>query len=330
MRLDWPIEIAGTGIGVPKQVVTNEDFARRLDTSDEWIVQRTGIRERRIAAPEQATLDFAVQAAQAALADAQLSPQEVDMIVCATITPDHVLPALSCELQARLGCRTVPSFDLAAACSGFVYGLITASQFINSGLAQNVLLIGAECLTRITDMEDRSTAVLFGDGAGAAVLRRSTNARSRIMAARFGADGARSDLIRVPAGGSRLPPSATTVNERLHYMRMRGREVYKWAVVQLQHLISDTLADAGVTNDDVRLLVPHQSNLRIIESAMEKMGLTEDRVIINIQRYGNTSAASVPLALHEARHTGRFKAGDLILLLAIGAGLTWGSALMRV
>ncbi|MBK8915325.1 MAG: ketoacyl-ACP synthase III [Phycisphaerales bacterium] len=330
MRLDWPVEIAGTGMSIPDRVVTNADFEKRLDTSDEWIVQRTGIRERRMAAPEQSTLDFASQAAQRALADAGITPADVDLIICATITPDHMLPALSCELQARIGCRCVPSFDVAAACSGFLYGLVTASQYVTTGLAKNVLLIGAECLTRITDMEDRATAVLFGDGAGAAVIRRATDPGRRLIAARLGADGARSDLIWVPAGGSKEPSSLRTVSERLHYMRMRGREVYKFAVTHIQELIAETLADAGVTSDDVHLLIPHQSNLRIIESAMEKMGLSEERVVINIQRFGNTSAASVPLALHEARSTGRMRPGELVLLVAIGAGLTWGSALLRV
>lgn len=330
MKLDWPVEIIGTGVGIPDKVITNADFAQRLDTSDEWIVQRTGIRERRMADPKESTLTFAAKASRAALESAKLTPTDIDLIICATITPDHVLPALSCELQRELGCRCIPSFDLAAACSGFVYGLVTAAQFVNSGLAKNVLLVGAECLTRITDMEDRTTAVLFGDGSGAAIIRRSADPSRGIVAARLGADGARSDLIWVPAGGSREPSSARTVNERLHFMRMRGREVYKFAVTQIQELISQVLSDAGVTNQDVKLLVPHQSNLRIIESAMDKMGLSEDRVVINIQRFGNTSAASVPIALHEARTTGRLKSGDLALLLAIGAGLTWGAALMRV
>jgi 3-oxoacyl-[acyl-carrier-protein] synthase-3 len=330
MKLNWAVEIAGTGASVPDNVVTNADFVARLDTTDEWIVQRTGIRERRIAGPDETTLKFAAAASRQAMAEAGVTPDDIDLIVNATITPDHPLPSTACELQAELGCRWVPAFDLVAACSGFVYGLTTAAQFICNGVARTALVVGSECLTRITDMEDRGTAVLFGDAAGAAIVRPSSAPGRGILAGRLGADGGRAKAIWVPGGGAAEPASARTVNERLHYMRMKGREVYKFAVTQMQELVQDTLADAGYTIADLTLLVPHQSNLRIIESACEKLELPLDRVLINIDRYGNTSAASIPLALHEARRTGRVRSGDLMMMVAFGAGLTWGSALMRL
>jgi 3-oxoacyl-[acyl-carrier-protein] synthase-3 len=330
MTVRWPVEIVGTGASMPEQVVGNDAFCRRLDTTDEWIVQRTGIHERRIARPDESTLKFATGAARTALEQAGLAPAEVDLIICATITPEHPLPATAVELQHALGCGPVPAFDLVAACSGFVWGLITAAQYISNGMARNVLVLGADCMTRMADMEDRATAVLFGDGAGAAVVRRSTSPERGILAARMGADGSRAELIWVPAGGSKEPASVRTINERLHYMRMKGREVYKFAVTQMQAIIHDTLQDAGLRPEDVAFFVPHQSNLRIIESAVEKMGLPPEKVMININRYGNTSAASVPIALHEARQAGRIKRGDIVLMVAFGAGLTWGSVLLRM
>lgn len=330
MKVAWPVEIAGTGHYVPPKVVTNDDFAQRLDTSHEWIIQRTGICERRLGEPEDSTLTFALAASREALANANLTPADLDYIVCGTATPDHPLPSTACELQAALGCGWIPAFDLSAACSGFVWSFITAAQLLVTGLANNVLLVGAEKLSAITDMEDRATAILFGDGAGAAILRKSTDPARGILAVRQGADGARGSLISVPAGGSKLPASAQTVAERLHYMRMQGREVYRFAVTQMQEVIARTAADAGVDLADVALLIPHQSNLRIIESACDKCNFPLDRVIININKYGNTSAASIGLALHEAWQTGRAKPGDLVMLVAFGAGLTWGSVLLRV
>lgn len=330
MKVDWGVEIAGSGIGLPRTVMTNQDWVTRLNTSDEWIVQRTGIRERRVAAEGESTLTFAIQASQEALQSAQVGPHDIDLIICGTITPDHVLPSTACELQTALGCGHVPAFDLVAACSGFVYGLITAAQSIITGMARNALVVGADCVTRMADWEDRQSVILFGDGAGAVVLRPSRNGRPMIRAARLGADGSRAMLIWVPAGGSCMPASLLTVNERLHVMRMKGRDVYKFAVSKMQEVIVDTLADVGLTLDDVALVVPHQSNLRIIESACERLGLPEQKVFINIQRVGNTSAASVPIALHEALQTGRLQRGDLVLLVAFGAGLTWASCLMEV
>jgi len=329
MKLGWAVEIAGTGAYLPERVVTNEELSRTVDTSDEWIRQRTGIRERRFADPGKSSLYMATSAAQAALLDAGVAPEQVDLILCATITPEHILPSTACELQAALGCGWVPAYDMSAACSGYVWGFINACQYVEVGTAQTALLVGVETLTAITDMQDRATCVLFGDGAGAVVLRKSTSPQRRILAARLGADGGRGKLIWVPAGGAAEPASARTVNERLHYMRMHGREVYKFAVTQMCQIMSETAEDAGVSLADVALVIPHQSNLRIIESACEKAHVPLERVLINIDRYGNTSSASVGIGLDEARRTGRVRPGDLVMLVAFGAGLTWGSVLLR-
>jgi 3-oxoacyl-[acyl-carrier-protein] synthase-3 len=330
MKAKWAVEIAGTGAHVPAQVVTNEDFAKHLDTSDEWIVQRTGIRERRIGGPGESTLTLSVGASRQALANAGLRPDQIDLIVHATITPEHQLPATACELQAALGCGWIPAFDIAAACSGFVYALVDAAQYLTSGMARNALVVGSEMLTGITDMEDRGTAVLFGDGAGAAVLRPSADPERGIITAKLGADGGRAKAVWVPGGGAAEPASIRTVNERLHYMKMKGREIYKFAVTMMHSLAQETLDDVGITLDDVALVIPHQSNLRIIESAADRLGLPMDKVAINIDRYGNTSAASIAMAFHEAFETGRIQSGDLVMLVGFGAGLTWGSVLMRV
>jgi len=330
MRLGWPVEIVGTGAYLPTRVVTNEDLARQVETSNEWIVQRTGIRERRYVGQGESTLLMAKQACQAALRSAGLTAQDIDVIVFATITPEHQLPATGCLLQAELGCRWIPGYDLAAACSGFVWAFIHGAQHLTTGLAKTVLVVGAETLSNITDPQDRGTCILFGDAAAAAVLRVPADGQRQVLAANWGADGNRGRLIYIPAGGAREPASVRTVNERLHYMRMQGREVYKFAVTQMQHVIEQTCADAGVDVDEVALLIPHQSNLRIIESAVDKAGIPLDKVVINIDRYGNTSATSVAVALHEARASGRIKSGDLVMLVAFGAGLTWGSVLLRV
>ncbi len=330
MKLDWPVEIAGTGACMPERVVTNHDLSARLDTSDEWITQRTGIGARRYVAPGQTTLSIASDASRQALRSAGLSPEDLDLIVVGTATPEHTLPSTACELQAALGCGWIPAFDITAACSGFVFGLITASQYITSGMASCALVVGAETLSRITDQEDRGTVILFGDGAGAAIVRRTRNPQRSLLAARFGADGSRARAIWIPAGGSADPATPRTLNERLHYMRMNGREVYKFAVSKMHEEVDATLREAGIGIDRLRMLIPHQSNLRIIESACEKLNLPLDRVMINIDRYGNTSAASVPVALHEAMESGRISAGDHVLLVAFGAGLTWGSVLLRI
>lgn len=325
MKLGWPVEILGTGAYLPTRVVTNDELAARVDTTHDWIVQRTGIHERRVIAPGETTLSIAAQASRNALADAGLTPKDIELIVCATITPEHQLPATGCLLQAELGCDWIPAYDLAAACSGFVWAFIAASQYLVTGMARTVLVVGAEVLTNITDPLDRGTCILFGDAAAAAILRRTDQAGKGVLAARWGADGLRGRLIYVPAGGSKEPPSRRTVDERLHYMRMQGREVYKFAVMQMQEVVEKTCADAGIATSDVATIIPHQSNLRIIESAMDKLKIPLDRVLINIDKYGNTSAASVPIALAEAVNEGRVRVGDRIVIVAFGAGFTSGA-----
>jgi 3-oxoacyl-[acyl-carrier-protein] synthase-3 len=330
MKLGWPVEIAGTGAHIPDKVVTNDDLTKLMDTSDEWIVQRTGIHERRWVSEGESTLLLARHASEQALANAGITPQDVDLIVLASVTPEHTLPSTACELQAELGCGWIPAFDMNAACSGFVWAMMLGAQQVVNGLTNNVLVIGAEALTRITDMQDRGTAILFGDAAGAAVIRKTRSEGPCILAGRWGADGGRGHLIVVPAGGARNPASHRTVDERMHFMKMQGREVYKFAVTQMHAIIHQTCEDAGVPVDALKIVIPHQSNLRIIESAAKKAGVPMEKVIINIDRYGNTSAASVAVALHEARSAGRCQQGDLVLLVAFGAGLTWGSLLLRV
>jgi 3-oxoacyl-[acyl-carrier-protein] synthase-3 len=330
MKLAWPIEIVGTGVQLPQRVVSNDEIARVIDTSDGWIVQRTGIRERRWIGPGETTLSLALDASRAAIVDAGLTPHDIDLIIVGTITPEHPLPATGSLLQAALGCRWIPGYDLAAACSGFVWAFISASQYLVNGLGNTALVVGAESLSTITDMQDRATCVLFGDGAGAAVIRRSQDPERGVLAVRMGSDGDRGRLIIVPAGGAKHPATQQTIDERLHYMRMQGREVYKFAVTQMQAVIEETCADAGVRVEDVALFIPHQSNLRIIESACQRAAVPMEKVLINIDRYGNTSAASVAVALHEARAEGRVRSGDLLMLVAFGAGLTWGSVLLRV
>lgn len=330
MRLAWPVEIVGTGSAVPAKIVTNDDLTKVVDTSHDWIVQRTGIHERRVNGPGESTLTLATKAGRAALANAGLTPEDLDLIIVATATPEHPLPATGCLLQAALGCRWIPGYDMGAACSGFVWALTQGAQCVVTGLARHVLVLGAESLTTITDPQDRATCILFGDAAGATIVRRSTDPQRSILAGRWGADGSRGMLITVPAGGAKEPASHRTVDERLHYMKMRGREVYKFAVTQMNAIITETCEDAGINADDLKLVIPHQSNLRIIESAAHKAGVPMEKVLININRYGNTSAASVAVGLDEARRAGRIAPGDLVMLVAFGAGLTWGSLLLRM
>lgn len=322
--------IRGMGSALPARVMTNADFEKTLDTSDEWIRTRSGIRERRIAGDGENTLTLAVQSSRAALADAGLTPADLDLIVVATCTPCVPVPATACFLQDELGCRHIPAFDLAAACSGFVYGLVTGACLMASGNYRHVLVVGSETMSRLTDFEDRTTCVLLGDGAGAVVMGPADNEVSGLYDQHLGADGSGARLIWVPAGGSQEPADTRTVNERLHYLKMRGREVYKFAVTKMQEVIQGAVERAGLTAADVALFIPHQSNLRIIESAADKLGIPMERMAVNIDRYGNTSAASIPLALEEAWRAGRLKRGDWVLLAGFGGGLTWGTALLRL
>jgi 3-oxoacyl-[acyl-carrier-protein] synthase-3 len=325
-----PFELRGTGAYVPAEVVSNAYFTSYLDTSDEWIVGRTGIRERRRASAQECTSTMAVEASRKALQDARMGITDVDLIVCATATGDCPFPATATFVHGALGAGEIPAFDVSAACAGFLHALVVSAGLLSSGLYRSALVIGAETLTRYADREDRRTAILLGDGAGAAILTRTDPTDRGILHCAMGCDGTRAEYIWVPAGGSRLYTSATTVAERLHYMRMRGREVYKFAVVKMQELIDQALSEVGLTPQDLKLLIPHQSNLRIIESVRERMGLPKEKVAVNIDRYGNTSAASIPMALDEHRRSGFLKAGDIVLLIAIGAGLTWSTAVVRL
>jgi len=309
--------------------MTNEDFARIVDTSDEWIVQRTGMKERRIAEHDQATSDLAAEACRRALADADTRPDDVDLVICATITSDNVLPSAACWLQDRLGCRRAGAFDLTAACSGHLYALAQARAAILAGQARTVLVASAECLSRITDYSDRNTCVLFGDGAGAAVVRASDEPDTGILYTTLYADGAGGDLMILPAGGSRRPPSRETIDARLHYMHIRGREVFKFAVLKMEELIQECLKACGLTVEDVRLVIPHQVNTRIIDAATSRMGFPPDKVFLNIHKYGNTGGASVAIAHAEARRDGLLGAGDAAILIAFGGGLTWAGAVIR-
>jgi 3-oxoacyl-[acyl-carrier-protein] synthase-3 len=330
MKTTLSMSILGTGRAVPGQVLTNADLERRLDTSDEWIRTRTGIRERRICGDGEGTLALATEASRQALADAGLTAADLDLIIFATITPEYPFPATACFLQDELGAGHIPAFDLSAACSGFVYALITAAHFVHQGTYRNVLVVSAECMSRFTDYEDRSTCILFGDGAGAAVIGPAERADQGVYYSMMGADGGGADMIVCPAGGSKEPASPKTVNERAHYLRMRGREVYKFAVTKMQEVIEETLVAGGIAADDVAMIIPHQSNLRIIESAQQRLGLSPERVYVNIDRYGNVSGASVAIALDEVRREGRLGAGDWLVLAGFGAGLTWASALIKL
>lgn len=330
MTQRMPVRIAGTGAYVPEEVLDNEHFARYLDTSDEWIVTRTGIRERRRAPQGEATSHLATRAAAAAIEDAGLTPNDIDAIVLATATGDRQFPATATYVQHALGCRVVPAFDVGAACAGFLYATTVGAGLLASGLYKTVLVIGAETLTRFADPQDRTIVVLLGDAAGAAVLSRAHNPEQGILHCELGCDGEKAEYIWVPAGGSRLPSSTMTVAERLHYMRMRGRDVFKFAVLKMADLIDRALETTGIEASDIKLVIPHQSNLRIIESMRQRLGLPSEKIAINIHRYGNTSAASIPMAIDDARRSGRLQPGDLILMLAVGAGLTWGAMIVRL
>ncbi|MES1167461.1 MAG: beta-ketoacyl-ACP synthase III [Pseudomonadota bacterium] len=322
--------ILGTGSHTPAGILTNAELSRRMDTSDEWIVTRTGIRERRIAGPEECTSDMAVRAARAALADARLTTADIDLLIVATITPDLPMPATACIVQAKLGlASTTACFDLNAACSGFIYGLDVACAMIASGRHRHALVIGVEKLSAIVDWNDRATCVLFGDGAGAVVVGGSAEPGIGLIGTRLGALGENVGLLRIPGGGSSAPATAASIAAGDHTIKMKGKEVFKLAVRAMEEAARDILEQHGLHADQIACVIPHQANLRIIESLAQYLELPLERFFINVDRYGNTSAASIPLALDEARRAGRIQPGDLTLLVAFGAGLTYGSALIR-
>jgi len=322
--------ILGTGSYAPERILTNDDLAKMVDTSDEWIRARSGIRERRIAGPETATSDLALAAAQRALADAGVEAGAIDLVIVATITPDMPMPATACVVQAKLGVKhTAACFDLNAACSGFVYALDTACAMLASGRYQKALVIGAEKLSSVVDWQDRGTCLLFGDGAGAVVIGVSDTPGIGLIGTRLGALGEDTELLYIPAGGSRMPISPEAIARRDHCIKMKGKEVFKLAVRMMEEAARDILEQHGLAATQIGLVIPHQANLRIIDAIAQYLELPVERFFVNVDRYGNTSAASVPIALDEARKAGRIKAGEVTLLVAFGAGLTYGSALIR-
>jgi 3-oxoacyl-[acyl-carrier-protein] synthase-3 len=323
-----PVGILGTGSATPEKVLTNEDLSKMMDTNDEWIRTRTGIRERRIVEDHQASSDLAVMAAKKAIEAAGIKPEEIGVVICATVTPDHMFPATACLVSDRIGTKKAAAFDLSAGCSGFLYALSCAVPMLESGMYKYALVIGVETLSKIMDFEDRNTAVLFGDGAGAVILGPVAEGRG-FKSFEMGADGAGGQLLKLEAGGSRNPATQETVLARKHYISMAGNEVFKFAVRILGSASEAALEKAGYTKEDIDFLIPHQANIRIIESARNRLNLPEEKVYINLDRYGNMSAASIPVALDEAVRLGKIKENDLLVLVGFGAGLTWGATTLR-
>lgn len=321
------VGILGIGAAVPEKVLDNAALEKMVDTSDEWITTRTGIKERRIAGETDAASYFAVQAASKAIAAAGLGPEDIDLIICATVTPDMPFPATACLVQDQLGIKDIPAFDLSAGCSGFTYALAVGTEMARSSY-EHVLVIGVDVLSRITDYTDRSTCVLFGDGAGAAVIGPVPEGYG-VLAVDLGADGSGADFLKLPAGGSLKPASTETINQREHYIKMAGREVFKFAVRVMDSSTQRVLEKAGMAPQDVNWFVPHQANIRIIESAANRLQVPLDRFIVNVDRYGNTSSGSIGIALDELVQSGKLQDGDYIVLVGFGAGLTWASALVR-
>jgi len=315
---------------LPEKVMTNHDFEEIVETTDEWIATRTGIRERRIAAPGLAASDLALPASRQALAEAGLAPGDLSAIIVASMTPDMLFPSTACFLQGALGAGPCAAFDLLAACSGYVYALSVARALVTAGQARHVLVVASEVLSKFTDYQDRTSCILFGDGAGATVVSAAQpGARGEVLYTTMGADGANSGSMTLPGGGSRNPASHESVDQRLHYIKLRGREVFQLAVRKVVEVVQQCIQACGAAAGDVALLVPHQMNLRIIQASSERLGIPMERFFVNIERYGNTGAATVPIALHEAHEQGRLRRGDLVVLVTFGAGLSWSGAVLR-
>ena len=325
------IQITGTGSALPEKVLTNDELSKIVDTSDEWITTRTGIKERRVAAEHVATSDLSAEAARRALEAADVHPEQIDVIIVATCTPDHLFPSVACLVQKAIGARNAAAFDLSAACSGFVYALATAQSLLSTGLHKKALVIGADTLSKFTDWTDRGTCVLFGDGAGAVVLEAcgSESSGRSILAVDLGADGSETEILKIPGGGSRHPFGGNGAGQPPALIHMDGKEVYRHAVGRMIETANRALEKAGKTPADLALLIPHQANIRIIESIAKRMQLPMERVFLNIQKYGNMSAATTVIALDEAVRAGRLKSGDIVELIAFGAGLTWGAVVIR-
>ena len=322
-------QITALGMYVPEKRVTNDDLATVVDTTDEWIRERSGILERRIVSDGQANSDLSVKAIENAFQGGDFRPEELDLIIVATVTPDMMFPSTACIVQDKIGARNAWSFDLSGACSGFLYAMATGAQFVQTGMYKKVLVVGTDVMSSILNFEDRSTCVLFGDGAGAILLEPTEDPDVGIIDFLLHSDGAGGKFLYMPAGGSLHPASHETIDKKMHYVHQDGRNVFKHAVKLITEVSRDILERNGYTADDVNLLIPHQANLRIIQSSLERLGLSPDRVVINIDRYANTTAATIPIGLTEAHQQGRIKKGDLLLLASFGAGFTWGSVLLR-
>ncbi len=328
MKANRTASIIGTGSYVPERVMTNADLEKIVETSDDWIHSRTGIRERRIASIEQPTSELAANSAKAAMENAGIKPEEIDLIICATVTPDMFFPSTACFVQTKIGAVNAACFDISAACSGFLFGVETARQFIATGTYETVLVIGADKLSSIVDWTDRNTCVLFGDGAGAAILRHRQGSRG-ILATRMGSNGGLAEILHIPGGGSACPVTAENADQKPATIRMNGRETYKHAVTAMVEASRQALEEAAVTADQIACFIPHQANLRIIEAIAGRLDVPMERFHINLDRYGNTSAAAVAIALDEAAREGRFKRGELIHLVVFGGGLTWASSVIE-
>lgn len=323
-------KLAGFGKAIPETVITNDDLAQRIETSDEWITERTGIKERHVVTENEHCSDLATQAAQAAMDKAGITADEVDLIIVATSSPDYMTPPVSSQVQHNLGATNAGAFVMVVGCTGFVYSLVTADQFIRSGQYRNIVVVGVEVISRNVDWNDRNTCVLFGDGAAAVVIQRCEEAGKGMLAHHLGSDGSGFEHIIQVSGGTRYSTTHERLDEGLQYLRMNGREVFKFATVKMGEALKIVLDETGHTTEDIDLFIPHQANARIIEFASKQAGLPPEKVFVNVNRYGNTSAASVPIALTEAFEENRLKEGDLLALVAFGSGLTWASCLFRV
>lgn len=322
--------IIGTGHYLPEKIMTNDDWAKLVDTSDKWITSRSGIKERHFVSDGEATSDMVAAAAAGAIEDAGIDKNEIDLIVVGTISPDNAYPSTANWVQKKLGMPTVPSFDISAACSGFLYGIIIANSFIRSGMAKTILVAGAEIMSRIINWEDRSTCVLFGDGAGAAVVTASDDDNRGVLSSYWGSDGNLGDLLQQPAGGSAMPASMKTVQNKLHTVHMKGNEVFKHAVLRMQEAAIKAIELANLTSDDIDLYIPHQANIRIIDATIKRAGIPAEKTYINIDKIANISSATIPIGLDQARKEGRIKRGDTILMSSFGAGFTWAGVVVRM
>lgn len=327
-EINKAVGILGVGSYVPEKILTNKDLEEFVETSDDWIVERTGIRERRIVESNVTTSDLAAHAAERALLSAGVTADQIDLIIVATATPDMAFPSTACLVQDKIKASNAAAFDLSAGCSGFVYGLVTGSQFIKTGLYKKVLVIGAETLSKILDWTDRNTCVLFGDGAGAVVIGEVPTGYG-ILGVELGADGSGGELLKIPGGGSRIPATIESVSQRMHYLQMSGSDVFKFAIKIMGEAAVKALDNAGLENKDIDCLIPHQANNRIIQSAAKRLKAPMEKVMVNVDKYGNTSAASIPIAMVEALETGKLKKDDIVVLVGFGAGLTWASCVMK-